>query len=144
MKMLSLMVVCAVLLLSCNKDDSDGGAVCQLSASNLTGRYLLKSLKRNGEEKYADTLENPICERDDIYVINPDKTWNVEAGTDTCYIPRNETSGIWEISGDTLYVFNETCIVKQFSCSGFTIEYGILDSINPDRNLIFEETYQKQ
>jgi hypothetical protein len=137
-------LLCCLLFSACKKDDS-GDAGCQLSGSNLIGRYLLKSIKLNGVEKYNDSLENPLCERDDIYVISNDNSWNVETGPITCVVPRNETSGDWELLGDTLIIYNQQCLVTEFSCSGFTIAYTeYKDPVDSTRDRNFVEYYQKQ
>jgi hypothetical protein len=147
MRNLLLGLIGCFVLTSCKKDDS-GDAVCELSSANLTGRYLLKSIKLNGVEKYDDTLENPICERDDIYVISVDNdvnTWNVETGPITCVVPRNETSGDWELLGDTLFIYNQQCLVSGFSCSGFTIAYtDYKDPVDSTRDRNYVEFYEKQ
>lgn len=133
-KKLIFLFACICLFFSCKKSDD-----CNLSAESLVGQYQLTAVTQNGMDVLNDTNYFAACSRDDLYTLNANGTWTVSEGSDICATPTNQ-SGVWQFASDTLSAFQENFRVTDFTCSGFKLNFTIVDP-NPANNISVVQTF---
>ena len=105
----------AVIIFSCNKDDDNNPPA--VTMENLAGDYKITSATIAGTDILDIYLK--ACQKDDVYTLNADGTYEItDAGT-TC-IPPSDTTGTWTLSGNDITIGDRQFTVVNFN--GSTIE----------------------
>jgi hypothetical protein len=125
------------ILFSCKKSDD-----CSLSAANLVGEYQLTAVTENGADVFNDSNYYAACSRDNIYALKSDGSWTVTEGAVLCSTPTS-LSGVWSFASDTLNAFQESFRVTDFNCSGFKLNFTIVDP-NPANNIVVIQTFVRK
>ncbi len=105
----------AVIIFSCNKDDDNNPPA--ITMESLAGDYKITSATIAGTDILDIYLK--ACQKDDVYTLNADGTYEItDAGT-TC-IPPSDTTGTWTLSGNDITIGTQQFTVVNFN--GSTIE----------------------
>ena len=115
-KRLSFIFILAITVLmiadSCKKSSTNSSAITK---ENLAGTYGLTSLTVTiAPFPPQDILDSvPACQRDDLYKLNVDLTYNyIDAGT-KCN-PPGDGSGKWSLSGNILTIDTTQGTIQKF------------------------------
>lgn len=125
---LSMLVVFA----SCKKDKNDDPVTP--TKENLTGSYKITAATLTAGGQTADIFNDntffEACDRDDVYKLNADLSYDIVDAGVVCNPDNNYTGGSWslvsttqiDIDGDvyTIKSWNGKTLVAEFSDSGFT------------------------
>jgi hypothetical protein len=128
----------SLVFVSCKKDDKDEPVTP--TKENLTGSYKMTAATMASGSSSIDVFNNDMfteaCERDDIYKLNADLTYNVQDAGTTCS-PTTAWTGTWslvsttsiDIDGDvyTIKSWNGKTLVGEATdnSSGTTITYTV-------------------
>lgn len=102
---LSLSVVALLTATSCNKDSDDVPQQITPTKENLVGTYKISSIiMQTGSSPGVDVFSSfDACEKDDLYKLNANMTYEVEdAGTECT--PPNDYSDVWDLINSTTIV----------------------------------------
>ena len=108
----SASVVYLIFILSSCKKTAESPLI---NSENLAGTYALVSMRMSasGVPEQDATATMNQCEKDDLYVLNADHSFNyVDAGL-TCD-PAGNFSGNWELDGNLISFYGEAGEITRF------------------------------
>ena len=122
----------AVVFTSCKKDNDDDPVTP--TKENLTGSYKITAATLSSGGTSVDIFNDnnffEACDRDDIYKLNADLTYDIQDAGQVCSPDNNYTGGSWalvgtssiNIDGDvyTIKSWNGKTLVAEMSDSGIT------------------------
>jgi len=111
----------SLVFVSCKKDDKDEPVTP--TKENLTGTYKMTAFTISSGGQSMDAFNNLMepCDRDDIYKLNADLTYNiVDAGT-VCSPDNNDVS-TWSLSGSTLTLDGDPGTIKSWNGKTLVVE----------------------
>lgn len=127
-KMFFALSVVALLATSCKKDDAEKSSNVTATKENLTGSYMLSKVAAQvGSYPESDVTNVYLeqCDRDDIYKLNADDTYQVVDAGEQC---DNDYQGDWSLTNATTIVIDgDTYTIRKFD--GKSLEL-VLDSGN--------------
>jgi glutamine cyclotransferase len=117
----------AIIVTSCNKDDSNMTKKEMLTAKS----WKISSSKTNG---VADVIED--CQKDDFLTFATDGTYTFNPGTNKCFSTESIDNGTWELTSDEKYLIvdGDSITIVELTASRFTFKL-----VDADYNM--EATY---
>jgi hypothetical protein len=118
---------------SCKKSDSNS---CQTDVASISGSYKLTSYyyrtsPSSQEVDYTNIILPDACEKDNLLVFNSNGNYQlVDAGV-VCS-PSSNDSGIWSLSGSTMYIDADPYNVESFDCKTLSVSLSNVNQ-NGDR-----------
>jgi hypothetical protein len=126
-KMKKLIVLTSVLMMvivSCKPDKPS----CNINASTIPGTYkpvayMYKATSSSPEADYFEVFFPDACERDDVYVINTNGTYELKDIGQVCS-PANTDSGPWTLTGNKLDMDGIVSTIESFDCKKLVLSYN--------------------
>lgn len=132
MKKAILALSMLVVLASCKKDKNDDPITP--TKENLTGTYKITAATITSGGSTVDVFNNDVffeaCDRDDVYKLNADLSYDIQDAGVVCSPDNNYTGGTWalvnatsiDIDGDvyTIKSWNGKTLVGEFTDTGIT------------------------
>jgi hypothetical protein len=132
----------SLVFVSCKKDDKDEQVTP--TKENLLGSYKMTAATMSSSGGSIDMFNNDMfmeaCDRDDIYKLNADLTYNLQDAGTVCS-PSNDDTGTWAISGTTFTLDGEANTVK--SWNGKTLVLEVTDN-SSGTAVTYSSTFVKQ
>ncbi len=122
-----------VTIFGCSKSDSGGGNPSDVTTANVSGSYKLTSIVLSIPPAppidYTDSVDViAVCQRDDIYKLNTDLTYNyIDAGTQCS--PPGDGTGSWKLIGTTKIVIDsDTADINSFT--GTVLKISVTSTVS--------------
>ena len=125
----------SMFLVSCKKD---GTTSVTPTKENLTGSYKLTAASFNGQEVLSNDMYFEACERDDVYRLNADMSYERQDAGTVCS-PAGDESGSWEFTSSTAITIDGVPY-KVDSFDGRSLKV----SLDMGQNMILKSTFTKQ
>lgn len=142
MKKSPFAVIMLIFLFSCKKNNPD--EPCVTTTASVAGTYKQTSVTYKAsataiEEDYFSTLWPNACDRDNLYLLNANETYQYKDAGAVCSSPGDD-NGTWSITANTLVVDGQSVPIKSFDCSALVFTFP--DYYKPGDVMIFTWTRQ--
>lgn len=124
MKKLFILIMLASVMVSCKKS-SDSDPTCNADMAGVSGTHKITavSYKLNSGATavdYYNLLFTDACERDDLFVLNANGTFNYTDAGVVC-VPTGNYAGSWNLTGSTFTFDGDVYTLQSFNCSTLVV-----------------------
>jgi hypothetical protein len=137
-------IACLILISSCKKDDEPKISKTELLAGKTSKSWKQTAGKENGSDYFSTWAS---CNKDDVYVFNANKNFELNEGASKCEPTHNQIAdtGVWELkSNDSVLKITTASDIIEIEASILELTATTLRIRYTNQGDVYEETYTAQ